>query len=67
MRLFDRRRYRLALARRKATLTQLRRRTHKGTLRLVYSAPDIDEHNDAVTAAGALRRRRRATRRSARP
>ena len=50
MRVFDRR-YRLALARGKATLTQLRRRAHKGTLTLVSLARGVDDDVPAMTRA----------------
>jgi hypothetical protein len=66
MGIVDRRRHTLALARRKATLARLRRRGRRGTLTLVYSTPDIDDHNDAVATADFQRRDRRATKGPAR-
>jgi uncharacterized protein YeaO (DUF488 family) len=66
MGIVDRRRYMLALTRTKAKLAQLRRHARRGTLTLVYSARDIDKHNDAVARAFVLRRGTRATRLSAR-
>jgi uncharacterized protein YeaO (DUF488 family) len=66
MGIVNRRRYMLALARTKATLGQLRQHARRGTLTLVYSARDIDKHNDAVAMAFVLRRGARATRLSAR-
>jgi hypothetical protein len=54
------------VARLRTKVAQLRPRACKRTLRLVYSAPDIAKHNDAVATGGALRCGRRATRGSAR-
>lgn len=50
-----RRRYNAELAAQKTKLRELRRRTHEGTLTLVYGARDT-EHNDAVVLADVLRR-----------
>jgi hypothetical protein len=59
MRVSDRRRYRLTLARRKATLARLRRRAHKGTLTLVSLARGVDEHNDVPAMTAMTRAPRR--------
>ena len=53
-----RRRYRNELAAHDEKLRELRQRSRKGTLTLVYSARDT-EHNDAVVLAELLRRRSR--------
>jgi uncharacterized protein YeaO (DUF488 family) len=50
-----RRRYQEELRHNRSRITELRRRTRKGTLTLVYSARDA-EHNDAVVLAEVLRR-----------
>ena len=50
-----RRRYIEELRPQRSRLTELRRRAHKSTLTLVYSARDT-EHNDAVVLAEVLRR-----------
>jgi uncharacterized protein YeaO (DUF488 family) len=50
-----RRRYIKELRAQRSRLTELRRRAHKDTLTLVYSARDT-EHNDAVVLADVLRR-----------
>jgi uncharacterized protein YeaO (DUF488 family) len=50
-----RRRYIEELRPQRSRLTELRRRAHKDTLTLVYSARDT-EHNDAVVLADVLRR-----------